>query len=166
MARHSISTLTFEDLIPGDEWESPARTVTESDVVAFAGLSGDFNPIHVDHHASRENAFGRPVAHGLLGMAIASGLASNAPRVDTIAFLAIEDWKFLQPIAFGDTIRVLTRVESVQPRARGRRALVTWKRRLVNQQEITVQEGTTKTLVRGRVSSANPGLDANESLAD
>ena len=122
MAKHPISTLTFEDLNPGDEWESPARTVTESDVVAFAGLSGDFNPIHVDHHSARQSAFGRPVAHGLLGLSIASGLASHSPRVDTIAFLAIEEWKFLQPIAFGDTVRVFTRVESVQPKARGRRA--------------------------------------------
>jgi 3-hydroxybutyryl-CoA dehydratase len=152
VAKHPISTLTFEDLSPGDEWESPARTVTEADVVAFAGLSGDYNSIHVDHHASRRNAFGRPVAHGLLGVAIASGLASHAPRVDTIAFLAIEEWKFLQPIAFGDTVRVFTRVESVQPKARGRRALITWRRRLVNQDDVTVQEGITRTLVKGRAA--------------
>jgi 3-hydroxybutyryl-CoA dehydratase len=159
VAKYPILTLTFEDLIPGDEWESPARTITESDVVAFAGLSGDYNPIHVDHHSARQNAFGRPVAHGLLGMAIASGLASHSPRVDTLAFLAIEDWKFLQPIAFGDTVRVLTRVESVQPRARGRRALITWRRRLVNQDNITAQEGTTRTLVRGRGGSTEAEPD-------
>ena len=152
MAKYKISTLTYEDLNPGDEWESPARTVTESDVVAFAGLSGDYNPIHVDHHGSRDNAFGQPVAHGLLGVSIASGLASHSPWVDTIAFLAIEEWKFLHPITFGDTIRVLTRVESVQPKSRGRRALVTWRRSLVNQNHITVQEGLTRTLVRGRAS--------------
>ena len=162
MAKHATSTLTFEDLNPGDEWESPARTVTESDVVTFAGLSGDYNPIHVDHHAARGNAFGRPVAHGLLGVAIASGLASNAPRVETLAFLAIEEWKFLHPIAFGDTLHVLTRIESVHPKSRGRRALVTWNRRLVNQHGVTVQEGTTRTLVRGRASqpeAAGPGSD-------
>jgi acyl dehydratase len=67
-----------------------------------------------------------------------------------MAFLEIVGWKFLQPIAFGDTIRVLTSVESVQPKARGRRAVVTWHRRLVNQQGVTVQEGRTRTLVRGR----------------
>jgi 3-hydroxybutyryl-CoA dehydratase len=162
VAKHPISTLTYEDLSPGDEWESPARTITEADVSAFAGLSGDYNPIHVDHHSARQNAFGRPVAHGLLGMSIASGLASHYPRVDTLAFLAIEDWKFLQPIAFGDTVRVLTRVESVQPRGRGRRALITWRRQLVNQDNITVQEGTTKTLVRGRGGSPEADAEADD----
>ena len=157
VAKHSVATLTYEDLNPGDEWESPARTVTESDVVAFAGISGDYNPIHVDHHSSRKNAFGRPVAHGLLGLSIASGLASHSPRVATIALLSIEDWKFLQPIAFGDTVRVLTRVEAVQPKARGRRAIITWRRRIVNQDDVTVQEGTTRTLVGGRSAPGGTG---------
>jgi acyl dehydratase len=152
--------LTFDELIPGDEWESPARTVTESDVVTFAGLSGDFNPIHVDHHASKGGAFGKPVAHGLLGLSIASGLSSHAPHVETIAFLAIQEWKFLQPITFGDTIKVITKVESVQPRARGRRALITWKRTLVNQHGVVVQQGTTQTLVKGR--TGNPASDSEQ----
>ncbi len=152
MAIHPLPTLTFEDLTPGDEWESPARTVTEADVVAFAGLSGDFNPIHVDHESARTGAFGRPVAHGLLGLAISSGLSSHAPRVATLAFLAIEGWSFLKPIAFGDTIRVLTRVEAVDVKARGRRAEVRWRKQLVNQAGVTVQEGITRTLVRGRVA--------------
>ncbi len=159
MAKHPIATLSYEDLAPGDEWESPARTITESDVVGFAGLSGDYNSIHVDHHAAARNAFGRPVAHGLLGLSIASGLASHAPRVDTLAFLAIEEWKFLRPIAFGDTVRVLTRVESVQPKGRGRRALITWRKQLVNQDDQTVQEGITRTLVRGRGGSSGPDED-------
>ena len=157
---HAIEALNFDELTPGDEWESPARTVTESDVVAFAGLSGDFNPIHMDHESARRGAFGKPVAHGLLGLAIASGLASHAPRVATLAFLAIEDWQFLRPIAFGDTIRVLTRVESIVPKGRGRRAVVTWRRRLVNQEGVTVQEGLTRTLVRGKAAGAGPDESA------
>jgi 3-hydroxybutyryl-CoA dehydratase len=162
MAKQTISSLFFEDLNPGDEWESPSRTVTESDVVAFAGISGDFNPIHVDHHAAKDGAFGRPMAHGLLGLSIASGLSSHAPRVETIAFLAIEDWKFLQPIFFGDTIRVISRVEAVESRARGRRALITWKKTLVNQDGATVQEGTTQTLVKGRAFSGNSEKNSGE----
>lgn len=158
MALQRDLPLYFDDLAPGDEWESPARTVTEADVVAFAGISGDYNAIHVDHESARAGAFGRPVAHGLLGLAIVSGLASYSPRVATLAFLAIERWDFLKAIAFGDTVRVLTRVESIQPKARGRRAEVIWSRRLVNQAGETVQEGRTRTLVKGRAADA-PGRD-------
>src|SRR5271156_5833203 len=66
VTRHTWSIRTFDDLVVGDEWERPRRTVTETDVVLFAGLSGDFNPLHVDHVAARENPFGRPVPPGLL----------------------------------------------------------------------------------------------------
>ena len=150
MRRRDADALAFDDLSVGDEWESSRRTVTEADVVGFAGLSGDFNPLHMDHDAARRGPFGKPVAHGLLGLAIASGLASHAPRVETLAFLAILEWKFLHPIVFGDTIRVLTSVEALEARSRGRRGVVTWRRRLLNQDEIVLQEGRTQTLVRGR----------------
>lgn len=159
MTRHANPVLFFDDLVLGDEWESPGRTITESDVVAFAGVSGDFNPIHVNHEVARSNPFGKPVAHGLLGLAVASGLASVAPRVDTLAFLAILEWKFVHPIAFGDTIRVISTVSALQPRSRGRRGVVTWHRRVINQQGAAVQEGTTQTLVRSRPR-------ADDSLSD
>src|SRR5579864_145741 len=150
MPRRRIQTLDFDDLAVDDEWESPRRTITEADVVGFCGLSGDFNPLHVDYEAARQGPFGRPVAHGLLGLAVASGLASVAPRMQTLAFLAIVEWRFLQPIAFGDTIRLINRVDSLAIQAQGRRGLVTWHRRLVNQDGVTVQEGRTQTLVRAR----------------
>lgn len=160
MARREIMALVFDDLAVGDQWESPRRTITEADVVNFAGLSGDFNPIHIDHDLATRGPFRKPVAHGLLGLAVASGLTSNAPRVDTLAFLAILDWKFLQPIGFGDTIQVITRVDALEPRARGRRGVVTWHRRLINQDGETLQEGTTQTLVRNRLKPGEPDPDA------
>ena len=150
MALRSLEILGFDDLAVGDEWESPARTVTEADVVHFAALTGDFNPIHVDHEAAGRTPFGRPIAHGLLGLAFAAGLTSSAPRVDTVAFLGILEWAFHKPIFFGDTIRVLSRIEALEPRSRGRRGVVTWHRRIVNQSGETVQEGRTQTLVRSR----------------
>ena len=155
MSRREIATLAFGDLAVGDEWESPRRTITETDVVNFAGLSGDYNPIHVDHELARNGPFRKPIAHGLLGLAVASGLSSNAPRVETLAFLSILDWKFLQPIAFGDTVRVITRVHSMESRSRGRRGVVTWHKRIVDQSGQTLQEGMTQTLVRNRVGNAS-----------
>jgi hypothetical protein len=97
VTRHSLDVLAFDDLTLGDEWESAGRTVTESDVVLFAGLSGDYNPLHSNHKVADKGPFGRPVAHGLLGLTIATGLISTSPRVDTLAFLAILEWKFLLP---------------------------------------------------------------------
>jgi acyl dehydratase len=153
---HAWKIWSFDDLVVGDEWESPRRTVTEADVVIFAGLSGDFNPLHVDHSAARDNPFGRPVAHGLLGLAIATGLMSQAPRIDTLAFLAILEWRFHRPIVFGDTIQAISTVESLQPQATGRRGIVTWHRRILNQEGQVVQEGRTQTLVRARPKAASP----------
>ncbi len=153
------AALFFDDLAVGDEWESPCRTVTETDVVGFAGLSGDFNPLHVDHEAARRGPFGKPVAHGLLGLAVVSGLASHVPlRRHPGLSIEIRDWKFLHPIHLGDTIKVITRVEALAPRSRGRRGVVTWRRRLVDQGGRTLQEGLTQTLVRGR-SSTVPAED-------
>jgi 3-hydroxybutyryl-CoA dehydratase len=153
VTRHAFEVLVFDDLVLGDEWESPARTVTETDVVLFAALSGDFNPLHSNHELSKKGPFGRPVAHGILGLAIATGLITHAPRIDTLAFLAILEWRFHAPIGFGDTIRVVSRVENLQAQARGRRGIVTWHRRVLNQDSVTVQEGRTQTLVRGRPPS-------------
>lgn len=157
----SVATLNFHDLTVGDEWESPGRTVTESDVIHFAGLSGDFNPLHTDYEYCKQTTFGKPIAHGLLGLAIASGLASNYPRVDTLAFLGIIDWKFTNPIFFGDTVKLFSRVESLEPRSRGRRGLVVWDRRLVNQEGQIVQHGRIQTLVRGIGNASRNESDDN-----
>jgi acyl dehydratase len=150
VALRPIQILRFDELAVGDEWESPARTVTEADVAQFAALTGDFNPLHMDHEAARAGPFGRPIAHGLLSLSFAAGLTSAAPRVDTLAFLGILGWTFHKPVFFGDTIRVLSRIEALEPRSRGRRGIVTWRRRIVNQSGEIVQEGQTQTLVRSR----------------
>jgi len=159
VTRHSVQVLAFDELHIGDEWESSGRTITEADVVHFAGLSRDYNPLHCDHERSGSGPFGRPLAHGLLGLAVATGLASQAPRVDTLALLAILEWKFILPIGFGDTIRVISRVEDKQPQARGRRGVVTWHRRILNQSGQLVQEGRTRTLVRSSSRALPPGPD-------
>ncbi|MBV8487370.1 MAG: hypothetical protein JO161_03755, partial [Planctomycetaceae bacterium] len=165
--RHLWEILGFDDLEVGDEWESPARTVTETDIVLFAGLSGDHNPLHSNYELAKTGPFGRPVAHGLLTLSIATGLYSQAPRVDTLAFLAILEWKFLLPVVFGDTIKVVSRVVATEPQAQGRRGVVTWRRQIINQNMQIVQEGRTQTLVRSRQHSRMPkSKDSTADLAD
>jgi 3-hydroxybutyryl-CoA dehydratase len=142
--------LFFDDVAVGQEWETLGRTVTEADIVNFAGLSGDFNPIHVDHEFARNTPFGRPIAHGLLTLALGSGLTLNCPPMRTLAFLQIKEWFFREPVFIGDTLRVRTKVLEKQVSGRGRRGLITWQRQMFNQNGKVVQEGVTLTMVEGR----------------
>ena len=152
--------LFFDDVEVGQEWESPGRTVTEADIVNFAGLSGDFNPIHVDHEFARTTPFREPVAHGLLVLSIGSGLGLHSPAMRTLAFLGIREWKFAGPVYIGDTVRMRSKLLEKEIRARGRRAVLTWQRQVINQDGKVVQEGTTVTLVECRPPT--PTSDAPE----
>jgi 3-hydroxybutyryl-CoA dehydratase len=98
----------FEEFQVGQHIISTGRTVTESDIVTFAGLSGDYNQIHTDAEFSKNTPFGQRVAHGLLGISIASGLAMRTGVLEgtVIAFREINEWKFSKPIFIGDTIHV------------------------------------------------------------
>jgi 3-hydroxybutyryl-CoA dehydratase len=146
----TASHLYFEDVEVGQEWRSLGRTITEADVVNFAGLSGDFNPIHIDHHFAKTTAFRRPIAHGLLVFAIGSGLGLHAPPMRTQALLAIKDWHFRGPVFPGDTIHVVSKVLDKQVRGRGRRGEVTWQRQFFNQDGKLIMEGVTLTLIEGK----------------
>ena len=146
MSNSAISPLVFEDIEVGQVWTSPSRAITEADVSNFAWLTGDFNRLHMDEEFASRTPFRRPIAHGLLGLSFVAGLGSESPLVDTSAFLGINDWKFLQPIYFGDTVYVKTEAIAKQPRGR-RHGLVTWKRQLINQDNDVVQEGSFQTLV-------------------
>lgn len=153
--------LYFDDLTVGQQWTSPSRTITQTDIVNYAGLSGDFNPIHMDHEFAKSTPFGQPIAHGLLIMAIGSGLAVPCPAMRTIAFLQIREWHFREPVLIGDTIRLQTTVLEITPRGRGRRAEVVWLRSIVNQHGKIVQEGKNVTLVEGRAMRRTSATDAD-----
>ncbi|HYH66368.1 MAG TPA: MaoC/PaaZ C-terminal domain-containing protein, partial [Urbifossiella sp.] len=119
-------------------------------IVNFAGFSGDFNPIHVDHDFARNTPFRRPIAHGFGVFSIASGLGVMSPPVRTIALLRVRYWNFLLPVFAGDTVRCRTRVAEKTVKGRGKRGEVVWYRGIVNQDGKTVQEGEVVTLLECR----------------
>ena len=106
-----MESLYFEDFELGQEFITRSRTITEADVVAFAGLSGDFNPLHTDEEFAKKTVFGTRIAHGLLGLSIASGLINQLGIAEktVMAFLGL-NWTFKAALKFGDTISVRQRV--------------------------------------------------------
>jgi len=143
----------FEDIQVGEEYESPGRTVTETDIVIFAGLSGDYNVLHTDAEFMKSSIFGERIAHGLLGLAIQAGLFTRATQAyATLAFLGLR-WKFRGPIKIGDTIRVRARVSAKKDTDKADRGIVTVERRVVNQRDEVVQEGETDLLVERRAGA-------------
>jgi acyl dehydratase len=144
----------WEEWEVGAEFESPARTVTEADIVQFAGLSGDYNPLHVNEEYCKTTIFGSRVAHGPLVYAIAAGLLFQLHLYDDtlIAFLGFEDLRFTKPVKPGDTIharvKVLEKLETSKPdRGVMKRQLL-----VLNQRGETVQEGRQAFLLKRRPS--------------
>lgn len=142
--------LFFEEFTPGDAVESVGRTVTETDVVNFAGISGDYNLIHTDAEYSKQQMFGQRVAHGLLVLSIASGMAVRLGFMEdtVIAFRGLE-WRFSAPVFIGDTIRLRVTVEETKPMPRLGGGLVTFKMEVVNQRDEVVNRGTWDILCKG-----------------
>jgi acyl dehydratase len=140
----------FEEIEIGEESESPGRTVTEADIVLFAGLSGDYNVLHTDAEFMKASTFGERIAHGLLGLAIQSGLFTRSGVPYATLGVGTLRWKFKGPIKIGDTIRVRTRVTAKADAPRSDRGLVTVERQVLNQRGEIVQEGETDLIVERR----------------
>ncbi len=138
--------LYFDQLNIGASWRSRGRTITEADVLNFATLTGDFDPLHMDAEYASKGPFGQRVAHGLLGISYMAGLNIDAPAVHTVAFITIKEWQFLKPIYFGDTVYSTAEVLEKRPNI-NRRGQVTWRRTLHNQRDEVVQTGIVDTLV-------------------
>jgi acyl dehydratase len=140
----------FEDMKVGDEFTSPGRTVTEADIVIFAGLSGDYNVLHTDAEHMKTSLFGERIAHGLLGLSIQEGLLDRVVPGQTVGPLAAVKWKFKGPIKIGDTIHVTARVTAKRDGEQPATGVVTVERRVVNQRGEVVQEGETDHVVARR----------------
>ena len=157
--------LYLEQLQTDTVWTSPSRTVTETDVVFFAGMTGDYDPLHTDHEYAAQSHYGKPIAHGLLGLSLMAGLSSTTPRLRNLALTKVESWDFHRPIYMGDTIYVVSTIESITPRGR-RSGEVVWFRKLMNSRNECVQSGRIITIVarqtvapRSQVVSARVAID-------
>jgi 3-hydroxybutyryl-CoA dehydratase len=144
-------TLTFDQLSLGDTFLSTGRTITEADIVAFAGLSGDYNPLHTDAQWVAENTpFQGRIAHGLLVLAISSGL--RTPGLDQLEILAFLDVRraMKAPTYPGDTLRVHNTVAALRPSSSQQGSgVVTMSIEVTNQRGEVVQVGEDIYLVRG-----------------
>jgi acyl dehydratase len=151
-ARMTAARRYFEDIQVGETYESPGRTVTETDIVLFAGLSGDYNVLHTDAEFMKKSLFGERIAHGLLGLAIQAGLFTRATQAYATLALAGLRWKFKGPIKIGDTIRLRATVTAKKETAKADRGLVTLQRTVLNQRDEVVQEGETELMVERRAA--------------
>lgn len=143
--------LYYEEFTQGQVVVSPGRTITEADVVAFAGLSGDWNQLHTDVEFAAATPYGRRIAHGLLGLAVTSGLAARIGFIEgtTQAFMGVT-CKFKAPVFLGDTIHLRATVAKLRPMASMGGGMVVFAMELLNQRDEVVQDGEWTLLMRGR----------------
>ena len=140
--------LRFDQFALGDVHVSQGRTVTEADIVAFAGLSGDYNPLHTDEEHARRTIFRGRVAHGLLVHSIASGLANQTGIFDgTIAALREMLIRYEAPVRPGDTLRVELTVIDRDAQPSRKRGNVRFRVQVLNQDDETVNDGEWLALI-------------------
>ena len=147
--------LYFEEFSVGQKIISVGRTVTENDIVTFAGLSGDYNQIHTDADFSKGTPYGQRIAHGLLGLSIASGLVMRTGVLEgtVLAFREINEWKFSKPTFIGDTLHVEVEVVETKamPRLGGGTIVIVLS--VINQRNETVMKGQWTALVMSKPST-------------
>lgn len=142
----------FEDFEIGEELVTPARTITSTDIVNFACISGDFNEVHVNHEYCKTTPFGQPVAHGPLVYAIMGGLqyASGINDGTLIALLGIDKWRLLNPVMHGDTIRMYSKVIEKKESSKPDRGVIVFERKGIKQDGTVAQEMTATILYKRR----------------
>jgi acyl dehydratase len=140
----------WEEWEIGAEFESPARTVTEADIVMFAALSGDYNPLHVNEEYAKTTIFGTRIAHGPLVYAITAGLLFQLHLYDDtlIAFLGFENLKFTGPVKAGDTIHAKIKVLEKRETSRPDRGVMKRELKVFNQRGEVVQEAIQNFLLK------------------
>ena len=147
-----VRSLYFEDFSLGQKFVTKARTITEADVVNFAGLSWDHNQLHTDAEYAASTLYGKRIAHGLLGVIAHAGLSYELTEDSILALLELT-WQFKAPIYIGDTIHVEQIVKILRESNAGDRGILTFEKEVLNQKDEVVQTGTTTILLakRGKI---------------
>lgn len=142
----------FEDFEIGQEFISSARTITLTDIVNFACLSGDFNEVHTNFEYCKTTPFREPIAHGPLVYAVMAGLqyASGLNDGTLIALLQNDQWRMLVPVKHGDTIRARVRVLEKKETSKPDRGVIVVQREVIKQDGTVAQEMRTTFLYRRR----------------
>ena len=146
----------FEDFEVGSEFVTPARTITSTDIVNFACLTGDFNEVHTNFEYCKTTPFGEPIAHGPLIYGIMGGLtyASGINDGTLLALLQIDNWRMLNPVKHGDTIRMQSQVLEKKESSKPDRGVVTFLRKCVKQDGSVVQEMKATLMYKRRPKAA------------
>jgi acyl dehydratase len=145
------NALYFEDFTVGQSWETPRRTITEADIVNFAGFTGDYNPVHTDEEYAKQTAFGTRILHGPAVFAIATGLEFRLGIKEgtAMAFLGM-NWKLKAPVKIGDTIHVRQSVQATRRTSNPQRGIVNFWVEVVNQNGTICQDGEWKVMFHAR----------------
>lgn len=154
---HPPSSWAFEDFAAGQVFVSQGRTITEADVAAFAAWSWDTNPVHTDALAMADSRYGGRIAHGLLGMSVAMGLASRLGVFEecSVALLGVDDWRFHQPLRVGDTVRCQVTIDATRLTSSGLTGILDRSFALMNHVDVMVQSGRIGLMVRARQVAAD-----------
>jgi acyl dehydratase len=152
MSKYKPRGLFFEEFEVGQVFYSIGRTITESDIVRFAGISGDYNQIHTDAEFAAGTPYQQRIAHGLLVTAIASGLVMQSGLIEgtTLAFREINNWKFAKPTYIGDTVHVEVKVIGTKALQRLGGGSVEISLSVINQREEIVMKGVWTVLIVSR----------------
>ena len=143
--------LYFSEYTVGESFTTVRRTITETDVVMFAGLSGDYNPLHTDAVFAAQTPFGQRVAHGMLVTSISTGLAQTLGIFEgTTLALMQQTFKYVAPTFFGDTIHLKLTVSAVKPSSKGGKGVVTFDSEIIKQDGTVVNQGEWTVLFRDK----------------
>ena len=140
----------WEEWDIGAEFQTASRTITEADIVNFSGISGDYNPLHIDEEFCKQTQFGTRIAHGPLVYSIAAGLLFQLHLYDDtlIAFLGFDSLKFTLPVKIGDTVRVRVEVLEKRETSKPDRGVMKRLLQVLNHRDEVVQEGIQAFLLK------------------